>query len=111
MPIEFRGYVGYCIGLVLTPTPVTSLRRNQVSADHPERQASSHLRRCIHSIVRRPWKGGVIVAGKLVRHETPAWCRQTAHADEYDNFKFCTEFFTWRCIHIPQLLVGVPPAH
>ena len=40
MPIEFRGYVGYYIGLVLTPTPVTSLPRDQVSTDHPERQAS-----------------------------------------------------------------------
>ena len=62
-----------------------------MSADHPERQArqasSHHLRRCIHSIVRRPWKrGAFVVAEKLVRHETPAWCRQTAHADEYDNY-------------------------
>lgn len=38
-------------------------------------------------------KGGVVVAEKLVRHETPAWCRQTAHADEYDNFNICAEFF------------------
>jgi hypothetical protein len=40
MPTEFRGYVEYCIGLALTPTPVTIYARNQVSADHPERQAT-----------------------------------------------------------------------
>jgi hypothetical protein len=48
---EFRGYVEYSIGLVLTPMPVTSLCGTRVSAEHPERQASSNLRRCIHSIV------------------------------------------------------------
>ena len=99
MPIEFREYVEYCIGLVLTPTPVTSLQRNQVGVNHPERQASSHLRRCIQC---RPWKRGDIVAEKLVRHETPAWCPQTAHAVEYHNFNFCTEFLHGN-IHIPQL--------
>ena len=29
----------------------------------------------------------------------------------YDNFNIWAEFFTWRCIHIPQLLVGVPSVH
>jgi hypothetical protein len=112
MPTEFRGYVEYCIGLALTPVTIYADSRNQVSSDHPERQASSHLRRCIHSIVRWPWKRGhFVVAEKLVRHETPAWCRQTARADEYDNFNICTEFLHGDVYIYHKLLVGFPSDH